>query len=314
MRSSATSRTVERLARAKVNLFLHILGQRPDGYHRIESLAVFPELGDCLSLEHSHGLSLSLDGSFGLELSADQDNLVLRAAALLRDWAATTGAAANGLTLGAALHLQKSLPVASGIGGGSADAAAALLGLSELWDLMVPRDEMHRLATMLGADVPVCLDPSPQWMRGIGEDIAPVASLPPFALLLINPGVAVATAEVFKTLATKHNPPAEPLPDTSHDLAAFVDWLARQRNDLEPPARALRPVIEMVTGALRVLDGCQLARMSGSGATCFGMFETVEQARHGAEQVRAAQPAWWVAAAPVAGTTTEMEHSAQSAP
>jgi 4-diphosphocytidyl-2-C-methyl-D-erythritol kinase len=270
-------------APAKVNLCLHVTGRRSDGYHLLDSLVAFPRIGDLVEAEASRTLSLSVRGPFGHELSVSRDNSVLAAAEALRPAGA-----------GAALRLTKRLPVASGIGGGSADAAATLRLLARMWDVP-PLDDAAVLG--LGADVPVCLAGRPCRMTGIGERLAPVA-LPPFWLVLVNPGQKVSTASVFDRLATRENPG---LPEIAgfrrvEDLTGF---LRTQRNDLEAPAVEAAPVIADVLSALRSRPGCGLARMSGSGATCFGLFGTEAEATKAAEAVRRSEPVWWIAAAPV---------------
>ncbi len=273
--------TVE-IAFAKVNLALHVTGRRADGYHLLDSLVVFAGIGDRLEAEPADGLSLSLTGPQASGLGAGADNLVLRAAMLLRPPGR-----------GAALRLTKVLPVAAGIGGGSADAAAALRLLGRLWRVGAP-DAAAVLS--LGADVPVCLGLKPARMRGIGEDLAAVA-LPAFWIVLANPGVPVATGAVFAGLARRDNEPmaaAPPFPDA----ATLFGWLAAQRNDLEPPARAIAPAIDAALAALAAQPGCGLARMSGSGATCFGLFAAEAAARAAADALRRAEAGWWVSAAP----------------
>jgi 4-diphosphocytidyl-2-C-methyl-D-erythritol kinase len=271
------------LAPAKVNLALHVTGRRADGMHLLDSLVAFPRLGDLVEAEPAEGLSLSVDGPFARDLGAGADNLVLRAALLLRPPGR-----------GAALRLRKSLPVASGLGGGSADAAATLRLLARLWQVPSP-EPAETLA--LGADLPVCLAGRPARMRGIGEDLAPVA-LPSFWLVLANPGVPLATAAVFAGLAGRSSPPM-PAPPAFADAAGLFAFLADQRNDLEPPAAALAPAVGEAKAALATQPGCRLARMSGSGATCFGLFATEPAALAAAAGIRRAAPAWWVAAAPV---------------
>lgn len=275
----------EDLAPAKVNLALHVTGRRADGYHLLDSLVAFARVGDRLEAEPAPGLSLTLAGPFAAALGAGADNSVLAAAALLRPPGR-----------GAALRLVKVLPVASGLGGGSADAAAALRLLARLWDRPLP-DAGAVLS--LGADVPVCLAGRPARMRGIGEDLSPVA-LPPFWLALVNPGVPVSTPAVFAALAARTNP-ALPDPPAFPDAAALFAWLAAARNDLEPPARVLAPPIEEALSALKAQPGCALARMSGSGATCFGLFATEAPALAAMSALRAARPGWWIAAAPAMG-------------
>lgn len=273
------------LAPAKVNLTLHVTGRRADGYHLLDSLVVFPAIGDFLEAEPAPELSLSLDGPFGADLHADSDNLVLRAAELMRQ---------AGAGPGAALRLEKVLPVSSGIGGGSADAAATLRLLARFWDRPLP--EGH-LVLALGSDVPVCLAAHASRMRGVGDRLGPIA-LPPFWVVLVNPRVPVPTQSVFANLDARDNPP---MPDivafrTADDLFGFV---ASQRNDLETAARQVQPVIDKVLGALACLPDCAIARMSGSGATCFGLFGSDTAALVAAAKLRRMQPAWWVVAAPV---------------
>jgi 4-diphosphocytidyl-2-C-methyl-D-erythritol kinase len=262
-------------APAKVNLFLHVTGKRADGYHLLDSLAVFPAVGDEVGVAAGESLSLSISGRFGAVLRGEADNLLLRAAAALRPEAR------------AALHLEKNLPVASGIGGGSADAAAALRLLAGLWGIETP---LHDVALRLGADVPVCLDSVPARMGGIGEILSPPPRLPRFGMVLVNPGVAVPTPAVFRARQGAFSAPAE-LPGGWADAAAMVRDLAGTRNDLQEAAIGLQPVIGEVLGMLAALPGALLARMSGSGATCFALFATPEEAA--AAAVRIARPEWW---------------------
>ncbi len=267
-------------APAKVNLCLHVTGQRADGYHLLDSLVVFTEIGDNVSAQPLRGLSLSITGPEGAGLSAGADNLVLRAARLM-------GAQDVALTL------DKHLPRAAGIGGGSSDAAATLRLIARVYALPLP----GRAALLaLGADLPVCLAPRPVRMRGIGEVLDPVPALPDFALVLVNPRVEVPTARAFRMLARRNNPPlSEPLGPWP-DLAGFLGWLKMQRNDLQQAACDLAPQITSVIDALQAAGGCALARMSGSGATCFGIFEDLDRARAAARALRQAHPDWWCAA------------------
>jgi 4-diphosphocytidyl-2-C-methyl-D-erythritol kinase len=238
---------------------------------------VFPATGDRLSVVPAEHPSLAIAGPFAKELSNESDNLVLRAARLLARQA--------GIAPDVALTLEKNLPVASGIGGGSADAAATLRLLGRLWDI----EPDPALALRLGADVPVCLASRPARMGGIGETLAPAPRLPPFGMALVNPGLPVATASVFKTRGGGFSPAAL-LPDGWPSAAAMAADLARLRNDLEAPAIALAPVIGTVLRRLTDEPGCLLARMSGSGATCFGIFATPAEA---AEAARRLDPHWW---------------------
>ncbi len=277
---------MQEFAPAKLNLALHVVGRRADGYHLLDSLVAFAGAGDVLHAETGDGLTLAVTGPFGQGLAAEPDNLVLRAARAL--------AQAGSVSAGARLTLDKHLPVASGIGGGSADAAAALRLLARLWRLDLPRADLDALALRLGADVPVCLHGQPTRMGGIGEVLASVPALPPCGVLLVNPGVAVSTPEVFRLRSGGFSPPLE-CPAAWPDAAALAGWLASVRNDLEPPALALRPVIGDVLAALRALPGCLLARMSGSGATCFGLFASAAAAEAGAGAGAALLPehGWW---------------------
>lgn len=268
-------------ARAKVNLFLHVLGRRPDGYHLLDSLAVFPDIGDALTATPAAALSLEVTGPFGAGLGGAGDNLVLRAARALQ--------AATGVSDGAALVLDKHLPVASGIGGGSADAAAALRLLDRMWGLGLPPAQLAGIALGLGADVPVCLIGDPARMGGVGELIGIAPVLPPCGMVLVNPGVPVATPDVFRARDAVFSPPAT-LPSQWVDAAALAGDLLTLSNDLEAPAIRLCPPIGDALAWLRAQPGCRFARMSGSGATCFGLFDTSAAAA----AIGAASPNWWV--------------------
>ncbi len=275
---------------AKINLTLQITGRRADGYHELNSLVVFAQVGDRLSFAPADddAVTLGIDGPFAGGLRDEPDNLVLRAARRL--------ASETAVTRGAAITLTKNLPVASGIGGGSADAAAALRGLARLWDLSLPADRLEALALELGADVPVCLRGAPVVMSGIGERLEPVPALPPLWFVLVNPGVAVSTAKVFAGREGAFSQAAEPLlPPLG--LAALIDWLVARPNDLQAAACRLAPAVVEVLAALDELSDCLLARMSGSGATCFGLFESEEAALYAAEALALQHPGWWVAPA-----------------
>ena len=284
---------VRRRAWAKVNLSLHVVGRRPDGFHELDSLIVFAGIGDGLTAAPADDLTLTVDGPYAAALDESGDaaeNLVLRAARSLR--------ARAGATAGADLRLTKSLPVAAGLGGGSSDAAAALRALVELWRLSVPEAELSDIAADLGADVPVCLAGRPSVVGGIGERIDPAPALPPAWLVLVNPGVPLATAVVFGAREGPFSGPArwaEPLADAS----ALARRLAGCRNDLEPAARRLAPEIGEVLTLLTGTEGCLLARLSGSGATCFGLYAEQAGATRAAAAIRAVRPHWWVHAAPI---------------
>jgi len=268
-------------APAKVNLFLHVVGRREDGYHLLDSLAVFSPAADLLEAAPAPTLSLAVDGPFGAALAGEPDNLVLRAARALAE--------AAGVAPRAALRLSKRLPVASGIGGGSADAAATLRALDRLWGLGFGADRLAGLAAALGADVPVCVASRPARMGGVGATLSPAPALPACGLLLVNPGVGLETPAVFRARTGAFSEPAA-LPPGWADAAAMARDLGELRNDLEAPAIALCPPVAAVLAALRELPGCLLARMSGSGATCFGLFADAASARDAAPLLPAL---WW---------------------
>jgi 4-diphosphocytidyl-2-C-methyl-D-erythritol kinase len=283
--------TARRLATAKINLFLHVGDKRADGYHELLSLVVFAGIGDWLSVAPAGRLSLSVTGPFPGTGPAD-DNLVLKAARALEAWANQRGQKVKPVEL----ELEKNLPIASGIGGGSSDAATTLLMLAEHWSLPISMDELQMLGIKLGADIPVCLRAAPTLVSGIGEKLEPVGGLPSFALVLANPRVEVPTASVFKALTGKSGATANPLPlvASARDLAIYLD---HTMNDLASPAKAIAPIIMQVENAIAATDGCLIARMSGSGATCFGLYETLATAEAAASTIAAAHPGWWVTAA-----------------
>lgn len=294
---------IEVFAPAKVNLALHVTGQRADGYHLLDSLVAFAPVGDLIRIATAEAVDavdsemsgvpvadrLRITGPEAAGLSAGADNLVLRAAALM------PGPDALEITL------DKHLPAASGIGGGSSDAAATLRALALLRGAALPAGLEN-----LGADVPMCLDPVPARVRGIGEQITPFA-LPPLPAILVNPRLAVPTPAVFRALTRRDNaaierPPFDfspPAPQRGKGAAAqtlaCIDWLAGLRNDLEVPARLLAPEIDTVLAALEGTQGCRLARMSGSGATCFGLYETPAEAEAALAALQDRHPGWWLA-------------------
>jgi len=270
-----------RLARAKVNLWLKVVGRRPDGYHLLDSLVAFADLADSLEASTSDRLSLAVDGPGEAALSKETDNLVLKAARLLADRA--------GVAPRAALRLTKRIPVAAGLGGGSADAAAALQALVDLWRLALPIDELFELAARLGADVPMCLAGRAALVSGIGERLAPAPPVPACGLLLVNPAVALPTAAVFAARRGGFAK-AEPLARPWSDLAGLVEALAARGNDLTAAATALCPAIADVLAFLRKSPAVRYAAMSGSGATCFALYDTPGAANRVAVDVPAA---WW---------------------
>ncbi|WP_244460010.1 4-(cytidine 5'-diphospho)-2-C-methyl-D-erythritol kinase [Roseomonas fluvialis] len=279
--STASASGLRQSAPAKVNLFLHVTGRRADGYHLLDSLVVFADAADGIEALPGAQLSLAVDGPEAGALEAEPDNLVLRAARAL--------SAAAGVPPSAALALHKVLPVASGIGGGSADAAAALRALDALWGLGWPDARLAEVALSLGADVPVCVASRPARMSGVGEMLAPAPSLPRFGMVLVNPRVALPTPAVFRARDGAFSQPAV-LPDGWEDAAAMASDLAALRNDLEPAAMVLCPAVAAALAALRDLPGCLLARMSGSGATCFAIFDQPGDARRAATALPAV---WW---------------------
>ena len=284
MRGHEVSETIE-AAPAKINLALHVTGQRADGYHLLETLVAFTEAGDTIRIRAADADSFSISGPFGDLLRAGDggDNLVTRARNLLRDALASTGQPAPPV----AIHLEKNLPVASGIGGGSADAAATLRGLLRHWRAGIAPDALASMALMLGADVPMCLESRSLIARGIGEDIEPLTDLPELSMVLANPLKAVSTPEIFRRLQNKTNPP---LPASA--TIGWMGFLAQSRNDLQPPAQALLPEIGEIIGLLSQ-EGAALVRMSGSGATCFGIFHSLEAARKAETSLRQKRPGWY---------------------
>lgn len=281
-------------ARAKVNLTLRVLGRRADGYHDIESLVAFADCADTLTLEPDRELGLAVTGPGAAECGETGDNLVLRAARLLGDQVPR-------LAFGR-FTLDKHLPVAAGVGGGSADAAAALRLLAKANGLSADDPRVIEAARLAGADVPVCLPSRPCTMTGVGENLA-MLGLPPLPCVLVNPRVAVATADVFAALGLRRGELLAGVGDVvlargwpSED-ASFEAWLAAiaaRANDLEPPAMKVAPVIGAVLAALRAAEGARLARMSGSGATCFAIFATIGDAGLAADALARARPDWWV--------------------
>ncbi len=278
------------MASAKINLALHVVGRRADGYHLLDSLVTFADVGDFLSAKLALELTLDVTGPYGSELGSGEDNLVMRAARLMQSEAADLGAGRPG----AALTLIKFLPVASGLGGGSADAAETMHVLNMLWDLELTLERLQQFGLDLGADVPMCLAGKPARVEGIGEKVTPIGPLPGMALVLVNPGVPVSTPDVFRALAKRDHPPLPTLPASWEGLDHLVDWLRSTRNDLEAPAIGIAPAIGDVLQTLAATPGCLLARMSGSGATCFGIFPDRNAAERAAATIRAAHLDWWV--------------------
>lgn len=270
--------TVKLFAPAKINLTLHITGQRTDGYHLLDSLVVFVDTGDQIVAHPAEASQLDVTGPFAQGVPTGPENLVMKAAELS--------------SVPMALTLDKRLPPASGIGGGSTDAAATLKAAMRLGGAPLSAEEI----LSLGADVPVCMRAAPARMRGVGEVVEPV-TLPALHMVLVNPRVEVSTPAVFSRLEVKENAPMpETLPDFP-DGISLVDWLSTQRNDLQTPAIRNAPEIGAALAALALAPEVLMVRMSGSGATCFGLFADRTSAEQAANQLAAANPWWWVKAA-----------------
>jgi len=290
---------VTRTAPAKLNMFLHVVGQRADGYHELESLFAFTRRGDKITVRSGEDVSLEIEGPFADALNAvgaKDENLVLKAACALQ--------VRSGTQHGVHIKLVKNLPIASGIGGGSADAAATLLALNEFWNLSLSMAKLEEVALTLGADVPACLYSSPLQVTGIGEVIEKTMLPAAFGVLLVNPGHAVSTPEVFQAF---HENQAFHKKKTDYSLRLpqwnpsgvvdFMRWLEQKTsNDLEVPAKALCGIISDVLQALLALDDVQMVRMSGSGATCFALFETAGAAQDAEKLLMQKYPDWWILA------------------
>ncbi|WP_439634333.1 4-(cytidine 5'-diphospho)-2-C-methyl-D-erythritol kinase [Glycocaulis sp.] len=284
-------------APAKINLTLRVARPRADGYHPLQSLVVFADWGDTLHASPADDLTLQLDGPFAPALADDTHNLVLKAAWALR-------AAADRPQLGARLVLEKHLPVASGMGGGSADAAAALRVLNDLWELGFSTRALAEIGSVVGADVPACVWSRPVLMEGIGEDIRVLPAWPELNAVIVNPGKPVSTADVFRALdQSKERKTFGALTraPVAGDPAAALALAAAGHNDLEAPAMALEPVIGDVLAELNAFDAVRLARMSGSGASCFALLDEAETASQVARALSESHPDWIVRPVRLAG-------------
>ncbi|KAA9005288.1 4-(cytidine 5'-diphospho)-2-C-methyl-D-erythritol kinase [Histidinibacterium aquaticum] len=276
-------------APAKVNLTLHVTGQRAGGYHDLDSLVVFAGIGDQITARPATEMSLQVTGPFAEGVPSDGRNLMMQAAAALQE--------KHGITLGAALTVDKALPHGAGLGSGSSDAAALLHLLAKLWDVPAPARDDPLLAS-LGADVPACYAaPDALRMTGIGDRLAPVTGLPDFAMILVNPKTPVPTAKVFETMAAKNNPPMEGLPE-GLDFEGFCAWLGRQRNDMTEAAKGIAPEISRALDKLQRQPLVKQVVMSGSGATCVGLVKDMDHARRAARAIQVSEMGWWVAPAP----------------
>ena len=277
------------LAPAKINLALHVTARRADGFHELDTIAVFADLGDGLSASPASELSIEVEGPFAGHAPADDGNLAMRAARALAATDAKSG------MRGAKLRLRKEIPAGAGFGGGSADAAAALRLLDKLWDLGATDAALAGIAAAIGADVPMCLAGKALRARGRGERITPIEGWPALPLVLVWPGVQVSTASVFAALDKRENPPL-PEPPEARTAADVARYLAGCRNDLETPALAIAPAIGSALERLRTTEGCLIARMSGSGSGCFALYWTMTEAEAAARQLRIQGPGWWIAA------------------
>jgi 4-diphosphocytidyl-2-C-methyl-D-erythritol kinase len=281
--SSAT-----RLAPAKVNLFLHVGPLEADGYHPLSSLVAFADVGDQVTVERADRLSLAVTGPFSRALEGEGDNLVLRA---MRALGAAAGIGEPGLRIG----LDKQLPVAAGLGGGSSDAGAALKLVRDYLDLPLDDAALADIAAALGADGPMCLHARTAWAGGRGDVLTFEPGLPPLPALLVNPGAPSSTGAVYRAFDARRSPPLEaPPPPTDWDPASVVAWLAGQRNDLQAPAITLAPAIGEAMEAAAGLPGVRLVRMSGSGATVFALFDSLAETTDAARRLKTLQPHWWI--------------------
>jgi len=272
-------------APAKINLYLHVVGRRSNGYHELESLIAFTDEFDVLTLEASDELTLEIDGAFAGRLPTSDDNLVLRAARALGE--------ASGVDPVARIRLRKELPVAAGLGSGSADAAATLRGLAKLWDIDTSKVDLREVGFGLGADIPACLVSDTVHVGGVGENLQPGPALPDAGIVLVNPGVTLSTPSVFQARRGGFSPNL-PMMKSPANLSALVHELEDRSNDLTEPALRLAPVIREVLVALEAMPGCRLAQLSGSGATCFGLFDNPAAAEVAAGGLEV--DGWWVRA------------------
>ncbi len=279
------------VAPAKINLALHITGRRADGFHELSSLVCFTDIGDTVHVEHSDSMSLEIGGSFAASITgAPTDNLIWQVAQMLR--------AEAGDHLLASIHLQKELPVAAGVGGGSSDAATTAILLNRLWNLNIPHSSLAERLLPLGSDIPACITKHAAFMEGIGEKMMPLDTIPAFYMVLVNPLITLETPSVFHHYAAQQTNYSAPL---SHypkygGVTAWSTWLRETHNDLTDAACALCPDISVILQCLEGLDNVLFRGMSGSGATCFGIFADEGAATHAASQISDIQPSWWVRA------------------
>ncbi len=273
------------LAPAKVNLYLHVVGKRPDGYHLLDSLFAFTEYGDVVEAFPPEELSLEIKGPYAAGLSCGEDNIVIKAALKLSEFCKVPAKAR--------LVLEKNLPVASGIGGGSSDAAAALKVLQRLWNVDLSWDDLLSLALSLGADVPSCLRARPVHVSGIGEILEEISSVPRLFVLLVNPNKPVSTPQVFKERCGDFS---RAMPLTAQELMPqnFIEALKARHNDLTDGAIRVEPAVKDVLEALEKYEDSVLSRMSGSGGTCFALFTDEGRLSAAKSDLEKSHPFWWV--------------------
>jgi 4-diphosphocytidyl-2-C-methyl-D-erythritol kinase len=284
--------TLSLLAPAKINLSFRITGKRDDGYHELDSLVVFADVGDKILIEPATVFSFKIDGDFAgiftpaeRDSSSDSSNIAVRAV-----WALSQAVKREPSFR---LTLTKNLPAGAGLGGGSADAAAVLWGLAQHWGIKNPLSMLEALALPLGADVPVCLGCRPVRMRGIGEILTPVPMEQELPAVLVWSGVSCPTPAVFRHFSGRFSPP-ESLPDTLDDVNSLIAFLSRHDNDLTEAAKIIVPEIATTLEALKNTASCRLARMSGSGSACFGLYDDRLTAQNAAQIIKHAHPTWWV--------------------
>jgi 4-diphosphocytidyl-2-C-methyl-D-erythritol kinase len=285
-------KTLSILAPAKINLFLHVTGRRDDGLHLLDSLVAFTDIGDEVKIEPAAEFSFKVKGPFASSFAVNEhsshphsDNIVVKAAHALAHLA--------GHKLNVAITLQKNLPLASGIGGGSSDAAACIWGLMKLWSVPPQAPYLNDLLLTLGADVPVCFQCQSTRMRGIGEDIALLSQMPECPIVLVNPGVSCSTADIFKSFELSPAPVAD-MPERFDDIHMLCEFLKLADNHLYDAAREKLPILSEVIKAQQATKDVLISRMSGSGATCFALYETAQAAQRAADDIAIAHPAWWV--------------------
>lgn len=270
---------ISKSARAKINLYLHVIDRRPDGYHNLESLVTFTDLADKITITPASSFFLNTRGEFVGDI--DSINIVAKVASIM------------GPQKGVQIELTKNIPVAGGLGGGSSDAAATFHGLNELWKLGLSEQELIDKASSLGADIPVCIHGKPCYMLGNGEKIEKLHIFPAIDMVLVNPRIMLPTSAVFKDIGTFSKPNHKKCYNFNY-IEDLVEYLESTRNDLYVKSRVLVPAIDEIIDTMQALQGCLLARMAGSGATCFGIFKNSEKAEEAASYLSRSRPGWWV--------------------